>query len=211
MELYAKLNNRQEVIQFPVLLPYKLEAGLARYNNLVLVSQDDKPEYVDWKKQAVPVGLKKSIDFKNPKNFFKAVYEVKSVVDNTTDFKTKQNKFLEVYNEYKNTNYKVFQQKVKDLTGDYKQEEFDTWDQQLAEAKAYISTKEEGLLLKNISNERGISLQNLVDKIISKSNSYNSTYGKLLGKYRKNQEILDSIDLKNEATWDGVNNYNWNL
>lgn len=205
MYLYAKLDSRQKVSKFPFILQESLDSKTAQYNDMVLVSQENLPKYLDWKTEAYA----KSVD--DSGSVFKALYEVKTIINENSSFETKQNRLKTVLNNYKNLNYPTFKEKIKNIKQQYSTEEADTWNTQLSEALDYNKTGTEGPLLKSLSEQRNISIQELVSKILKKSDEYNYSYGTILGKYRKNEEILNSVDVNQESTWDNINKYNWNL
>ena len=104
---------------------------------------------------------------------------------------------------HQDINQRSFKQKVNELTKESTSEEIISWDTQAAEALAYQSDNSTSIpLLTNIALSRGISVDELVKKVLDAVNAYNISYGALLGKFQKNKTLLSSINLEDNTTWD---------
>lgn len=101
------------------------------------------------------------------------------------------------------SNERTFKGKVKLLKEGFTDEEILSWDAQKSEALSYTNDNTVSVpLLETMSEIRGITVEEMVQKVLDRVNIYNVQYGTLLGSYQKNKEILNSIDLQDEETWD---------
>ena len=102
-------------------------------------------------------------------------------------------------------NERKFAFKSKAIGGEYLDGERDSWDQQRTEAIAYSADETVSTpLLSAIADARGITVAELADKVLANAAEYDAAYGELLGKYQRNRDILNSIDLENPETWDSI-------
>ena len=130
-----------------------------------------------------------------------AVYETPVDKFNTSEEKAKNIAIIK--NASINDLKRTFENKSKTLKASYVEEEVDSWPVQRAEALAYSADNTASTpLLSVIATNRGITLDELVTKVLAKVTSYDTAYGELLGKYRKNVEILNAINLEDDTTWD---------
>ena len=103
------------------------------------------------------------------------------------------------------SNERTFVFKSKELGGEYTDGERSSWNQQRTEAIAYTTDNTTATpLLSVIATARGITVAELAAKIVENAAAYDVAYGELLGKYQKNKDILTSIDLEDNTTWDSI-------
>jgi hypothetical protein len=115
---------------------------------------------------------------------------------------------VKVIEEYTKENNEILLQKTEALSKDYSTAEKDTWDRQLQEAKLYLENNEASVpLLTALSTNRNISLTELANRIVNKANDYAFEYGKILGEYQKNKDVIASVDPTISTTWNNLNNY----
>ena len=81
---------------------------------------------------------------------------------------------------------KTFQIEARQIVAGYTQEEIDTFPVQEQEAKSYIADQNSPTpMIDAIISESGESKDELVNRIITKSNAFRTSVGKALGKKRK--------------------------
>lgn len=84
--------------------------------------------------------------------------------------------------------------KMRTVVLPYTKEERDTWQQQKEEAYSYIVDNTVGVpMIFNMAQKRGITLDELVTKIIAKSGIYSSTIGDILGEQHGKEDAIDAI------------------
>jgi len=104
-----------------------------------------------------------------------------------------------------NQNDRELFQKIDQLDKNYSAVEVKTWSQQKSEADLYMSDNTATPpLLTGIAASRGITLDLLCTKVVEKSWIRDNAIGSILGKYRKNNDLLNSIDLKDDTTWNNI-------
>lgn len=167
-------------------------------NLIVEVDLSQSPENISWDKAAKV----KSINKVNDK--YTAVFEI---VDRFDSVEAKK-QFLKTHLIYlKVNNENNLSSKIKNLKQKYTEDEVATWDSQSAQALEFQKTGIAGELIKNIAENRQISIQELVNKIIENSNNYAISVGKILGQYQRNKNIINSINLEDPLTWSMLDNY----
>lgn len=96
-----------------------------------------------------------------------------------------------------------FSEGIKTLKKSYSEVEIESWDQQVREAESYVADNTtKVILLESISESRGVSVEDLANRIISKADNYKVSYGKMLGAYQKTVDLLGQIDYSDSSTWD---------
>ena len=104
-----------------------------------------------------------------------------------------------------NQNDRELFQKIDQLDKNYSAVEVKTWSQQKSEADLYMSDNTATPpLLTGIAASRGITLDLLCIKVVEKSWIRDNAIGSILGKYRKNNDLLNSIDLEDDTTWNNI-------
>lgn len=97
---------------------------------------------------------------------------------------------------------------VQSIRRQYPQFEIDTWTEQKAEAEAYRADNSSAApLLSGIAKERGISLDELVGKVMKKVQLYRDAVAPVTGKrQRLEDEVLaaDTEDAVNNISWDAT-------
>jgi hypothetical protein len=132
--------------------------------------------------------------------------------DTTTkfiDFESKQSYIRDLVRIYRKNNESKFTTMAEQVNGIYKQPEINTWFLQVTEAKNYINNVNDYPLLTKLAEKRGITISEMVDNVMQKYEAHTLAYGEVLGTYQKNRDLLDSIDLDDETTFDLIDSYGW--
>jgi hypothetical protein len=190
--IYGKIDENGDIIEYP----YRLDP--LQRNNLpadaVEVDVDTNRPAVNWDQKVIFESVERVGD-----NYL-AVYGTPVDKFNTPEEKAKNIAIIK--NASINDIKRTFENKSKNLKASYVEGEVDSWPVQRAEALAYSADNTASTpLLSVIATNRGITVDALVTKVLAKVTSYDTAYGELLGKYRKNVEILNAIDLEDDATW----------
>lgn len=99
-----------------------------------------------------------------------------------------------------------FDSSVSNLKSDYPESEAESWAEQLRQAKLVLSeSTEETPLIDAMAEARGITADDLANRIVTKADEYQAEYGALLGEYQRVTDVLETIDLDDPTTWDLVN------
>jgi hypothetical protein len=131
---------------------------------------------------------------------------------------------IEIYDQYPTDEEKISAartlQKVKRSTvngsynvqmgdlfnSEYSEYERSTFPQQRAEATAYLADNTASVpLLNAIATARGITVETLANKIIEKAEAHDIALGTILGKRKKDLDLLDAIDLNDVNTFSNFN------
>ncbi len=126
-----------------------------------------------------------------------------------SDLESKKNGIAKLIEQYSNQNELRYKQTSKNSNSKYSEDEVNTWTLQLTEAKNYLNGVNDYTFINKLSQKRGIELSDFSNKIVEKHNSYVEEYGNILGIYQKNRELLSSIDLNDETTFDSIDQYGW--
>lgn len=93
----------------------------------------------------------------------------------------------------------LFAREMEYLKGQIPPQEADTYEAQFKEAQSFkLDSKAQTPLLSQISKERNMPLDTLVDKVISKNLEYKEKQGKLLGYRQKLQKQIESCNSFND-------------
>ena len=85
-----------------------------------------------------------------------------------------------------------FSEMVSRVSGDYTQGEVNTIDQQVEEANAYMANNNAACpMLRSIADARGITMDDLCQKVLAKHTAYSIAVGKLLGQRQKLEQKLE--------------------
>ena len=198
--IYAKINTDGTVAQFPYqsVTINNLRPNQTLPTDAVEVDTETNKPATTWKQVANFNSVEKSGD-----NYI-ATY---TVADRYADDASKLKGITTLKKQHEGTNERNFAVKAKDLVSDYSEFERTTWNQQLQEATLYTADNGASTpLLSIIATERGITVADLVTKVLANATEYDTAFGSLLGKYQKNRSILNSIDLNGNTTWDSIDN-----
>ena len=194
---YARINEDGAVAEYP----YFLERFIAPDNELPadvveVDTQTNKPT-LRWDQKTSITGVEK-VD-----ESYLATYG--EVVDKYATPETKLKAITSNKKMKEDSNERTFAYKSKELVAKYTDGEIRTWDQQRSEATAYTADNTVSTpLLSAIATARGITVSELATKVLNNASAYESAYGTLLGCYQKNKDILASIDLANDTTWNAI-------
>jgi hypothetical protein len=194
---YARINEDGTVAEYPyrfrdIILPNsELPADVVEVD-----TQTNKPT-LRWDQKTSITGVEKVGES------YLATYG--EVVDKYATPETKLKAITSNKKMKEDSNERTFAYKSKELVAKYTDGEIRTWDQQRSEATAYTADNTVSTpLLSAIATARGITVSELATKILNNASAYESAYGTLLGRYQKNKDILASIDLANDTTWDAI-------
>jgi hypothetical protein len=195
--MYARINEDGSVAEFPyssrdidmLLSGQELPADMVEVD-----TQTNKPT-IKWDEKV-------SIDsVVQEGDTYVATYNVPE--PKFADHAAKLKSITGIKNLREGENERKFAFRAKALKEDYLEGERDSWDQQRTEAIAYSADETAATpLLSAIATARGITVAELSDKVLANAAAYDAEYGELLGKYQRNRDILNSIDLENPETWD---------
>jgi hypothetical protein len=132
-----------------------------------------------------------------------------TVGEKFSDLVSKKNGIEKLIKQYSNQNELRYKQTSKNSNSKYSEDEVNTWTLQLTEAKNYLNGVNDYTFITKLSQKREIELSDFANKIVEKHNSYVEDYGNILGIYQKNRELLSSIDLNDETTFDSIDQYGW--
>jgi hypothetical protein len=116
--------------------------------------------------------------------------------------------YYEVLQEVKSDEIKIIgNEKIKDLAKNTYQSEIDTYPIQESEAKTYLKDKnpDEVLFISTLAKIRGLSLDELVQRILKRAKMYKLAVATILGIQQKNLDIIWSGKLTEEE----LENYTW--
>jgi len=92
------------------------------------------------------------------------------------------------------------------FSSEYSEYERSTFPQQRAEAIAYLADNTASIpLLNAIATARGITVETLANKIVEKAEAHDISLGTILGKRKKDLDLLDAIDLNDVTTFSNFN------
>lgn len=200
--MYAKIDSQGNVIEFPVFSedPISLLPNKPLPSDWVEVDTETNKPKPSWNirldyDRIERVGDKYILNYISSEQYL--------------DFESKKAGITHLLKIYANINETTFKLKEKEVISEYPQEEINTWSLQLSEAKNYLNGVDDYAFISKLALERGIELSELVTKIISRHGAYVESYGALLGRYQRNRQILSSIDLNDETTFDLIDQYGW--
>jgi len=200
--MYARIDNDGNVIEFPV----------REYDRFLLPSSEpllDDVVEVDTETNKPITTWNQILSYNGIENINGNYFLNYSVNERHNDFDSKKTFIEKLVKQYKNQNERKFIALSKQINASYKQDEINTWNLQVTEAKNYLNDIDDYSFITKLAQERGIDLSDFVNKIMTKHNSYIEEYGTMLGKYQKNRELLFSIDLSDETTFDLIDQYGW--
>jgi len=203
MAIYAKINKDGSVEQFPYFDPSldNIGADNTLPENVVEVDTESNKPATNWDQVLRHDTVTKSGDS------YIVTYTVSDRYEDASG-KSEGIKILKSMAEV--TNERTFVQKAKELSASYSESEKESWTIQRAEAQEYSTDNSAPTpLLTAVAEAQGITTSALVDKVLTKVDTYNTAYGALLGEYKRNQTILSNIDLNDETTWDIIEQVTW--
>jgi hypothetical protein len=192
---YARINEDGTVAEFP----YRLDRGFTLPgdelpSNVVEVDMQTNRPVLRWDQKTFVTGVEKVGDA------YVATYS--EAVDKYATPEAKLKAITTNKKMQEGSNERTFAYKSKELVAEYSDGEIRSWDQQRAESTAYIADNTASTpLLSAIASARDITVAELANKVLNNVAAYETAYGTLLGKYQKNKDILSSIDLADETTW----------
>lgn len=200
--MYAKIDSQGNIVEFPV----------RNYDLFNMISSESLPDdivEVDSNTNMPQTTWNQILKYDGIENINGNYILNYAVSERYFDFDDKK-KFIEnLIKQYLGENERRFSALSKQINTSYKQDEINTWNLQVTEAKNYLNNINDHSFISKLATERGIDLSDFANKIIAKHNSYVEEYGSVLGKYQKNRQLLSSIDLTDESTFDLIDQYGW--
>ena len=201
--VYAKIDEQGNVLEFP----YRIDE-IVRITNQVLptdvieVDSETLKPNTSWNEKLLYDNLVNN----------SGVYQLSYTVSNRFDTTEQKKKAIAVLvSQHKKQNKATFKSKVLQLKSNYSDDEILSWDAQVKEANDFLNGADmTGSLIETISIQRGIALEEISNRILLKRQAFNNSYGTVLGKFQKNEDILESIDLEDETTYSSIDLYGWN-
>jgi len=200
--VYAKIDEQGNVLEFP----YRIDE-IVRITNQVLptdvieVDSETLKPNTSWNEKLLYDNLVNN----------NGVYQLSYTVSNRFDTTEQKKKAIAVLvSQHKKQNKATFKSKVLQLKSNYSDDEILSWDAQVKEANDFLNGADmTGSLIETISIQRGITLEEISNRILLKRQAFNNSYGVVLGKFQKNEDILESIDLEDETTYSSIDLYGW--
>jgi len=200
--IYAKIDEQGNVLEFP----YRIDE-IVRITNQVLptdvieVDSETLKPNTSWNEKLLYDNLVNN----------NGVYQLSYAVSNRFDTTEQKKKAIAVLvSQHKKQNKATFKSKVLQLKSNYSDDEILSWDAQVKEANDFLNGADmTGSLIETISIQRGITLEEISNRILLKRQAFNNSYGVVLGKFQKNEDILESIDLEDETTYSSIDLYGW--
>jgi len=202
--MYAKIDEQGNVVEFPYITDRL--GGAKEFRDIpadaVEVDTTSLRPAVSWNQKLMHDAVIKNEDGTYALTF---TTEVKF-----STFEDKQKWMKIAITQNKKQNENIFKSKVAQIKAGYPEEETISWDQQAKEAALYLLDKNAYVpLIDNMSKNRNTTLLELSTRIVEKTNLYANAYGTILGIYQKNNDILGSIDIEDETTFDNIDAYGW--
>ena len=193
---YAKINIDGTILEFPYHLPhiFLIPSDQTLPEDIVKVDTETNLPVATWKQVAMFDSVVKTGE----------IYAVTyTIVDRFADDTAIVKGITNLKKQHEGTNERTFTFKAKQLLSIYPDVERETWAQQNQEAAAYQADNSVATpLLTAIATARNITVAELTVKVLAKAEEYAVQYGALLGAYQANRQILASIDLNDNTTWD---------
>jgi len=207
MATYAKINLQTgNVKQFP----YRLNDPLERRNANAEGAQGGGRELPEDAVEVDTQTLKPSVAWdevlrydaviQDPDGVYRLRYNVEP--RNFGSENARLNKFKQLYNAKKQQNDKKFKSDAEKLVEDYPSQERESWHVQSREAEAYANDPQANVpLITSLAQSRGETVEETVQRIRTKDSEFRTAYGEILGKFQKNDKILEQIDFDDDTTW----------
>ena len=200
--VYAKIDEQGNVLEFP----YRIDE-IVRITNqelptdVIEVDSETLKPNANWDEKLLYDNLVNN----------SGVYQLSYTVSNKFDTTEQKKKAITgLVSQYKKQNKATFKSKVLQLKSNYPDDEILSWDAQVKEANDFLNGADmTGSLIETISIQRGITLEEISNRILLKRQAFNNSYGAVLGKFQKNEDILESIDLEDETTYSSIDLYGW--
>jgi len=201
--MYAKIDNQGAVIEFPYRINrLEFTVNQALPTNIIEVDTETFKPSAKWDQKLLYGNLA------NNNGVYQLSYTVSARFDT---IEQKKKAITSLLLQYKKQNKAAFNSKISRLKSNYPDDEILSWDTQVKEANDFLNGVDmAGSLIEIISIQRGITLEEISSRILAKKQIFNSSYGIILGQFQKNSDILDSIILEDEFTFDNIDLYGWN-
>ena len=198
--MYARINENGDIVEFPIPNLDILRFGESIPDDVIEVDTETNKPLVTWDKTLLYDGIE-NINGSYILNY--------TITERFSNFEDKRKCVQNLITQYNKQNEAKFNSLVKEINLPYKQEEINSWNLQVQESKNYLNGINDYAFIQLLADQRGIELSGLVTKIMEKHMNYVNSYGDVLGRYQKNRELLSSINLEDETTFDLIDQYGW--
>lgn len=189
--LYAKIDEQGNVIEFPY-RDVDRQAEIPA-DAVIVDSNTNRPEN-EWELKLFYDGVFQSSDGSYVLNYRQE--------PRFSTFEGKAGRFRDMVNQKISRNKSVFENAAKNLNNTYPYSEQESWSIQRQEALRYTEDNTYvPPLLSVVSQTRGITVAEMVTKVMENVDLYNQQYGQILGQYQKNRALLNSITYEDDSTW----------
>lgn len=196
--VYVKVDGAGNIIEFP----YRIDERFGIPTDAVKVDTQELKPNVKWDKKLIYDSVQRTNDGR-----YLLSYKIEDKFDN---LEQKRGIIITMKSQYCRQNLSMFESKVGELKSGYSNDEILSWDIQVEESNRFFDGKEDkNTLIDAISNSRGISKSELASRILQKRDVFLKKYGEILGKFQRNSDVLDSIDLDDQSTYDYIDDYGW--
>jgi len=198
--MYARINENGDIVEFPIPNLDILRFRESIPDDVIEVDTETNKPSVTWDKTLLYDGIE-NINGSYILNY--------TITERFSNFEDKRKCVQNLITQYNKQNEAKFNSLVKEINLPYKQEEINSWNIQVQESKNYLNGINDYAFIQLLADQRGIELSGLVTKIMEKHMNYVNSYGDVLGRYQKNRELLSSINLEDETTFDLIDQYGW--
>jgi len=187
--IYAQINTQNEIIQFPYYIDDRREVP----EDAIPVDTETRKPTRTWDKKLFYDSVE------NVDGIYVLNYRVEERYDTQEE---KIHRLEKEIQQAQQNNEKWFNRQTEQLKTTYPQNERDSWATQREEALAYSKDNTvDTPLLTVVADARGVTLDEMVSKVLENVRQYDATYGFILGVYQRNKDLLLSVDVDDESTW----------
>jgi len=208
----AKIDSNGDIIEYPypgfnyteqlLLVQAGIQAEVEIPDNIVEVDpQYYKPELAWDEKEVEGTPLKELDDEGN--TVYRASYTKEKILTRLKERITELKRQHTTYNE--NALSSSLEQIKQAL---FIKEDMVSWQNRRTEAERYTADNSASTpILSAVASARGLTLQEVVDDVLSQAAEYDSKYGTIIGQYQSNRLVLMSVSPEDSTTWDNINNF----
>ena len=193
--MYAKIDSQGNAVEFPyreLSMPdFRPEQEIPA-DAVEVDTQTNRPAD-EWDKKLFYDNVEKIGDT------YILNYRIEERFSNPED---RVNRFRQLVTEKRARNERWLEEKSAELNNTYPFSEQQSWAIQREEALKYNDDNTfVPPLLSVIAENRGITISEMVSKVLVNVDFYNNSFGAILGKYQKNKDLLNSVDFDVEDSW----------
>jgi len=193
--MYAKINEEGNVVEFPyrdLSRPDFLPEQELPADAVEVDTETNRPQDA-WDKKLFYDNVEKMGD--------KYVLNYR-IEERFSTHEDKVNRFKDMVEKKRIENDDWLEKKTAELNSSYPFSEQQSWSIQREEALKYRDDNAfVPPLLSVIAENRGVTISEMVDKVLVNVDFYNRSFGEILGVYQRNRDLLNSIDFGVEDSW----------